>query len=501
MAQRRFNIHERFLRHIWSNQYLRRSDLKTTDGHAVQVINVGTLNIDGGPDFRNATIMIGAITYCGDVEIHRTAIGWLHHQHQDDPRYNKVILHVVLERTNDLVPTTVFSGRQVPVLILEPFLAESIRSLWQKAVLDERARLTESIKCFRLNRDVGPNLLKSWIRKLAVERLELKLRRFDERLRELALVAVLSVRERGRPYGTVRIQGNADDIPPPHRELTQKDLSRREIWEQVLYEGLMECLGYSKNQESFVRLARAVTLQELRRRQVHNDSLRTQAFLFGAAGLLPKIRSLREKPSKVFVRRLAKEWRELKKTYRSAILHSADWQFFPTRPFNFPTLRLAAASVLVERILAEDLFRRIIEHVKSPRELPEKLTDLYALLSLEPLEFWSNHYRFDQPTTKSVRALGAERINDMMVNTIIPLCLLYARIFRDKEVREQALTIYDSLPPAVENSITRLMNRQLLKGRMALDSVSAQQGVIQLYKFYCSEDRCLECEVGRLVFT
>ena len=501
MVQRQINIHERFLRHIWSNQYLHRSGLKTTDGRPVEVIDVGTLNTDGGPDFRNATITIGAVTYCGDVEIHRTAIEWLQHQHQNDPRYNKVILHVVLERTNELVPTAVFSGRPVPVLILEPFLSDSIRTLWQRAILDERARVTESIKCFRLNKDVGSDLLKSWIRRLAVERLELKLRRFDERLRELAYIAALTLRERSRPYGSARIQGNMDDVPPPHRDLTLKDLSRREIWEQVMYEGLMECLGYSKNQETFVRLARAVTLQELRHQHIQNNRLKIEALLFGAAGLLPKIRSLTEKDSRDYVRGLAREWAKLRKTYRSTVLHSADWQFFPTRPFNFPTLRIAAASVLIERILTGDLFRRIIEHVKSPRELPEKLSTLFSALSLEPLEFWSNHYRFDEPTAKPVRALGTQRIKDMIVNAIIPLSLLYARIFKDKAVREQALALYDALPPSAENSITRLMDRQLLKERLVLNSVSTQQGVIQLYKFYCREGRCLECEVGRIVLT
>jgi hypothetical protein len=464
------------------------------------VIDVGTLNFDGGPDFRNATIRIGSTTYSGDVEIHRTTLEWLQHQHQEDPRYNKVILHVVLEDSSEQIPTTVFSGRTVPVLILEPFLSGSIGSVWQKAILDERIRATGSIKCSRLNNDIGPDLLKSWIHKLMVERLELKLRRFDERLRELASIAALTVRERPRPFGSARIQGNPDDIPPPHRELTQKDLARREIWEQVLYEGIMECLGFSKNQEPFVRLARAVTLQQIHDRGLAQNPRGIQAFLFGAAGLLPKIRSVKEKTSREFVRALAGEWREIKKTYRGAVLHPAEWQFFPTRPGNFPTLRVGAASVLVQRLLNDDLFRTIVETLKHPGEESARLADFSRLFSVDALEFWSNHYHFDEPTRKTVRPLGSERINDMLVNAIIPLLLLYARIFKDKLVREQALHLFDHLPPSMENSITRLMEKQLLKGRMTLTSVGAQQGVIQLYKFYCREERCAECEIGRLVF-
>jgi hypothetical protein len=182
------------------------------------------------------------------------------------------------------------------------------------------------------------------------------------------------------------------------------------------------------------------------------------------------------------------------------VLHPADWQFFPTRPTNFPTARLAAASVLVQKLLREDLFRRMVQILKSPLGQEKKLVSLRDLLSVGPLEFWSTHYHFDQSAVKPVRSLGPERVNDMIVNAIVPLALLYARTFKYMGVREQALALYDVLPPSMENSLTRLMARQLLKGKLKLDSVAAQQGVIQLFKFYCRDEQCTECDVGRVVF-
>jgi hypothetical protein len=494
------NLHERFIRHIWSRQYLQHSTLKTLDGRSLQVLEVGKLNAEGGPDFRDATIKLAGTTFCGDVEIHRTPLEWLQHRHQKDPRYNRVILHVVLEAAAEGLPTLVSSGRSVPVVVLEQFLSESIRSIWQKTVLDERARASETIKCFHLNSRIDVSLLRNWIRKLSIERLELKLRRFDERLRELAHLHALTLREPAHKYGSTRVQGNPDDIPPPIRELSLKDLSRRDLWEQVFYEGLMECLGYSRNQEPFTRLARAVTLRRIRDRHLEGDRVRVQAFLFGAAGLLPKIRSLREEESQSYVRMLSREWRKLRTVYRSTMLRSADWQFFPTRPTNFPTARLAAASALIQKLLCEDLFRRMVQTLKSPSEGKDKLGSLSNLLSVGSLDFWSTHYHFDHSAAKPVRSLGPERVNDMIVNAIIPLALLYARTFKDMRVREQALELYDTLPPSMENSLTRLMARQLLRGKLRLDSVAAQQGLIQLYKFYCREERCAECDVGRVVF-
>jgi hypothetical protein len=495
-----FNIHERFLRHIWSRQYLDRLTLKTTDNQAVLVLEVGILNTDGGPDFRDAIIRVDGTTFHGDVEIHRTLIDWQLHGHFEDPRYNKVILHVVFERGPHQVTTRVPSGRAIPVLLLEPFLTESIHTLWHRTIVDEQSLQKRTIRCSDINRSANAGLISGWIRRLAVERLELKLRRFDERLRELAQIRLLAVHDCDDRRGRWRVQGDPGDIPPPLKELTQGQLAPREFWDQLLYEGLMECLGYSKNQESFLRLSRAVTLQAIRSQHIENNEEALQALLLGAAGLIPKIGAVRDKESKEFVRRLTREWKTQKTLYRSSVLHVADWQFFPTRPVNFPTLRIAAATPLIRTILRDDLFRRIIESLKTPGSNRSELSSLRKLLAIQPHPYWTRHYRFDEPSSKPVHPLGPERTDTAIANVVVPLALLYARIFKDRMVREGALRLFDSMPPAAENSITRTMEKQLLRGRLEITSVGAQQGVIQLYKFYCSEERCAECDVGMEVF-
>ena len=500
MEKHALNIHERFLRHIWSRQYVEHRALRTVDGRTLRILDVGTLNTESGPDVRDALIRLASVTYRGDVEIHRTAVDWLQHRHGDDPRYNRVILHVVLEGGSCLLPTIVESGRHVPVLVLEHFLSESIRSVWQKTILDERLIRQAAIPCHGRNRGVDAETLRDWLRRLAVERLELKLRRFDERLRELAHVHLLAVhdyRERLRGW---RIQGNPDDIPPPFKELTQKNLTERELWDQLLYEGFMECLGYSKNQEPFLRLARAVTLREIRTQQLDKSLEDLHAVLLGVAGLLPALKTVHDGESRKTLRGLTALWKIRKSSHRSAVLHPADWLFFPTRPSNFPVFRIAVAPALIRSILCDDLFRKLIEALKSPTSGDEKIHTVRGLLRVEPLPFWRNHFRFDHPTPKPVHPLGQERIDALITNAVIPLALLYARTFKDRLVREGTLRLYESMPPAVENSITKLMTKQVFGERVPLTSVGTQQGAIQLYKFYCREERCLECEIGAVVF-
>jgi hypothetical protein len=262
----------------------------------------------------------------------------------------------------------------------------------------------------------------------------------------------------------------------------------------------MEGLGYSKNREPFVRLAQSVTLKKIGDLGAGSGGDKIQALLFGVAGLIPKLNSLKEKESRDYVRRLAHEWKVLKSSFHSEILHLADWQFFPTRPSNFPTLRMAAACALINKFFFDDLFRHIIQTIKNSSLEGEKERELVRLFSIETDDFWKHHYNFDEAAQKNVTALGTMRIREIIINSVLPVTLLYARIFKDILVREGALKVYLSFPATEDNSITRFMEKQLLKGRHPQERVSHQQAVIQLYKYYCLEGRCSECELGQRLF-
>jgi hypothetical protein len=305
----------------------------------------------------------------------------------------------------------------------------------------------------------------------------------------------MTVRELQRSYGE-HIEGNHNEIPPPLPELTQKDFSNKELWEQILYEGVMEGLGFSNNREPFIRLARSITLKKMRDWKFVRRDVRGEALLFGAAGLIPKINAVKEKSSREYVRRLAHAWKEIRLSYHSEILYRADWQFFPTRPSNFPTLRLAAALALLDKFIFDDLFRLIIQTLKSQNSAEKKEQRLHQMFRVEPHEFWKHHYNFYELSSKTVTALGATRIREIIINAVLPVALLYARIFKDMEVRKGTLDVYRSMPARENNSITRTVNVHLLKGKLVLDSVSKQQASIQLYKYYCTANRCHDCEIN-----
>ncbi len=493
------SIPEELLRRVWLKQQFSSKRLETTDGRSIVVIEPGQLNDDSGPDFRNARIRIGGILYSGDVEIHRKAKEWTLHAHDRDPRYNQVILHAVLYASRQSQCTK--SGREIPALLLSEYLDISLLDASRETLTDEEIRRTRRINCSGQNDGIAQEVLEQWIAKLAQQRLELKLRKFHERLKQLIDESRCFFRE---PY--TRYMGDPSEIPPPSHEYSKQDYARVDLWDQLIYEGVMEGLGYSKNREAMVTLARNVSLRFLQARVQNTEQeerLRAvQSILFGAAGLLPSSRATRDKEARSYLRDLRRRWKQIRPEYKRQTLHPAAWQFFRLRPQNFPTLRLAAASTLALRWSSGGMLRSIVHSMKdSSRDASRRSQLLGQLLHAPPDEFWSKHYTFDRTAGRAIKTLiGADRIDDIVINTFVPITLLYARIFRDRELRSHTMELLTCFPALSDNSLTRRMEQQLLKGKLGRHSAVVQQGVIQLFEFYCQEGRCLECEVGKLVF-
>lgn len=90
--------------------------LCTTAGEDVRVLYAGRPGGPSGPDFRDAVLLRrDGSRVCGDVELHLRARGWRLHGHDHDPRYNRVVLHVV-RRAEGASATPLASGATAPIL-------------------------------------------------------------------------------------------------------------------------------------------------------------------------------------------------------------------------------------------------------------------------------------------------------------------------------------------------------------------------------------------------
>ena len=127
-------IPEEIIYKIWEEKRID-SSLTTADGLSIEIIDCGVRNSDeAGPDYRNARIKIGNITFSGDVEIDTLHSDWKAHGHNLNQRYNKVILHAVLSNDSSYPFVVTQSGRKVPTLSLEDFLSSSIKEKHQNCL-------------------------------------------------------------------------------------------------------------------------------------------------------------------------------------------------------------------------------------------------------------------------------------------------------------------------------------------------------------------------------
>jgi hypothetical protein len=507
-------MREDLLRHIWSKQLFDLTRLTAADSRAIIILEPGTLHRGSGPDFRNAKIKIGGILFTGDIEFHRTFDDWELHNHHNDPNYNSVILHVVLY--GNTKQTISHSGRNIPTLVLEPFLISSINNISDQLSREEFSSKKGGIKCAQVNDPIEPGLLKGWIRTLYRERLQEKVIRLHERLCDIIITQQRVIGEPHPPYNEI-----VDDIPLPDANIDTNLFKRKIAWEQLLYEEVMDGFGYSNNREPMKKLAENVSLVQLLDSCLSRDlsavphllaesgnpdrielsSIQIEAILFKASGLLPSLNETNDQDSKVHIHSLHSAWHELPKKIPLSQIDHLEWNFSPTRPSNFPTIRIAAASLFLHKLLYQSMFKSIITLVSGKYSSPQsKIEQLLKLFDFGDHPFWNYHYSFTEAVQKKHVILGESRTNDIIVNTVIPFVSLYAKVFSKEDIFEHCLNIAVELPLLEDNSILRTMNKQMVKNKLTIEFAYQQQGLIQLNKRYCNVDRCSDCVIGKKIF-
>lgn len=84
---------------------------KTTSGIDLQILSLGSLNRESGPDFLNAAILTNNKIVIGDIEFDKKSSNWFHHQHHFNPEFANVLLQIVFQNDKNL---------HIPQLIIKP---------------------------------------------------------------------------------------------------------------------------------------------------------------------------------------------------------------------------------------------------------------------------------------------------------------------------------------------------------------------------------------------
>lgn len=437
---------ERHLQCVWSDPALRPPVLTTSEGaEEVRVTDAGRWNLEAGPDFLDAVLLVGPgrRRLVGDIEVHIRPADWTGHRHGDDPRYARVVAHVTYFPgalpADALPPHAVQLALRDALLARPGFSFDDIDlSAYPHAVIPPAPRPCAEA----LGGD--PDRRRSLLLAAGRHRLQLKSRRLAARL------------EQG--------------CEPP----------------QLLYEEVVAALGYKQNTTACRRLARALPLAAWPRQA---PPLVHYARLLGVAGLLPPPGTGADDETRRFLRQLWDIWWRHPAPAPDPPLV---WRLDALRPANHPARRLAAAAAIFGgqtplETLWSDLSPR------SPRAwtatVGRRLRQRARLADLERLPAIAGQAR------GGARALlGAARTAAIINNVLAPFLNLADPLPDDF----LAALPPESLNAPVRATATRLFGRDHNPALYA-GSGLMQQGLLQIFADFCLNARagCADCRLAQ----
>ncbi|MDP5200952.1 DUF2851 family protein [Flavobacterium sp. DG2-3] len=347
---------EGFLHYLWKFKKFDTLNLKSVQNELITIIKTGDYLELSGPDFFNAHIEIGNQKWAGNVEIHLKSSDWYLHNHEKDPAYKNVILHVVWE--ND---TAIFreNNTEIPILVLKDYVSKEIIENYTALIAPKTW-----ISCERELKQIDGFVFKNWQERLFFERLERKSTFIYQLLEE-----------------------------------TNQD------WEAVLFCLLAKNFGLNMNGNTFLQISKVIPFSVIRKESFEVENL--EALLFGTSNLLEA-----EKED-VYYKDLKFRYFYLLHKYQIEKTYTDPLQFFKLRPDNFPTIRLSQLAALYHK--HQNLFSKIVDlksvtavyrllnvsaslywqnHYMFDKESPKKLKmlsksfiDLVIINTIIPLQF------------------------------------------------------------------------------------------------------------------
>lgn len=257
----------------------------------------------------------------------------------------------------------------------------------------------------------------------------------------------------------------------------------------VLLKNIFSAFGYKKNSENFVELFRRYSKYEL---QNHIDRA---AVLWGESGLMPDpVSSALPEELRDFFAQIWKIWWKKRQSDNNPI----PWIYSGVRPVNMPERRIAALSILLEK-LGNSPIKSLVKAAKESDSAKGLLTFLEKLLTCsDPI--W-NRYLIKGSFRKESAVLGKQRARDIIVNIILPALKAYAKVNNLPDINEKCDQAFLSCGSTETNSITRLASQRWFmppsRAKRIIKNAATMQGAIHLFRTYC-ESCSFDCEKCRI---
>ena len=395
-------IPESVLARLWRDRAARQESFKTGEGRTIKVLYTGRRGSEAGPDFRDALLYredVGLVR--GDVELHLRPGDWNSHGHGADHRYNGVVLHGVL--TGPGAPPLLRNGAKAPAVCLQSLLETPPPS--KRGPSKQRSFLWSIMASHGYPEPLNRSGAQETLLEAGMARFWRKSKAFTALMREI-----------------------------PGQE--------------VMYQAILECLGYSENRDAFAELAQLLPYEALKK---------------ATTGI-----GQRDRPE--FIEKMLLETSGLQPAGGEALssnptMHPSRWRLFRIRPSNHPRHRMAGAAALLDRFLDVGLQTGVIElaRINCFKTLRQNLT---------------------VPGPKGKPALiGKARASDIVVNAVLPLVHAWSLQSGDNSLAAATLDVYKGAPRLQSNRLIKEMEEVLFPDgwRPMADTLPRQQGLIHFH--------------------
>lgn len=244
-------------------------------------------------------------------------------------------------------------------------------------------------------------------------------------------------------------------------------------WEQVLFTLLLKNFGSKINGEAFLSLSNHLDFSVVRKLQSEVQQL--ESVFTGMSHLLED-----ETILDTYYLQLKKEYTYIKNKFGLTAIGVLKPEFFKLRPPNFPTIRLSQLANLYGK--QENFFDKIHN--------ANSLSELHRLFDVSASAYWNDHFTFGKISKKSTKKLTKSFIDLIIINTILPLKFCHAQHYGTDD-NENIVQIITQIATE-KNSIISNFKKYSVESKNAKES----QALIQLYNYYCTKNKCLDCVVG-----
>jgi len=281
-------------------------------------------------------------------------------------------------------------GTVIPTLELQPILDKHLL-LSYTTLMNQQSW----IPCQKLLPTVDLRLLPVWLERLSIERIEQK---------TVAYLKLLNTLEQD--------------------------------WDATFHVATLQRLGMKVNKDAMLRLGMHLPLSIMLK---HQDSLfQLEALLFGVAGYL--VDEVTDNP---YHHRLRSEYQFLAQKYDLLTLDSTIFKHGRLRPQNLPTLRIAQYARLIHQ--QGRLFSKVLDC--------ESITEVKQLFALTIDEgHWYDHHTFGKSSKAQTKSIGNTAIQSILINLVVPMLFLRARLTDDQDLNRESLEMLQSLK-SEKNSI------------------------------------------------